>query len=290
MTQPELEPYTAYISQESPANSWALKTVTPIRSLPINLAEMALYPGFMQEEAKNGYYAPVLLKFGGGADRHYPTPVSTLLLTDDPRGGLVDVASPITCYTSRNSLLNVPGNTTNFYSSRWCPMYYNCDSNCVMFTGLSEQTTLTLRVRFILERFPSDSEGQILVIATPSACYDPVALEIYSRAAQMLRAGVPFTENPAGEWWRSMLTSLGKVAAPLIKNLPIPFANTIGNGIQAALPLLENGNNRVKKKKPVVKAIAPPPRVRAKPAKNLVTNNQGRIPATQNVGKKKMRK
>jgi len=214
MVQPDSEPYTSYIAITAPPGGWSVKTVTPVRALPKNIAEMALYPGFAQHEAGEGYYAPVLLKFN--RHRHFPVPQTTLLLDDDPEGGPFDVTKPIVCHTTGLAPLVIPGNATTFYSSRDLPLYYDCDSNVVVFSGLSDETTLTLRVRYICERFPNDAEKQMLVIATPSAVYDPVALEIYSRAAQRLPAGVPFSENPAGEWWVKMLETIAEVATPFL--------------------------------------------------------------------------
>lgn len=287
MVQPEVEPYMAYIAMTG--NVWSTKTMTPMRTLPKNLKEMALYPGFAQDEAKNGYYAPVLLKFG--KERHFPVPTSVCLMDDDPSAGPVDTVTPIACYTSTNTLFNVPGNTTNFYTNRSQPLYYGCDSNTIMFTGLSEQTTLTLRVRWIMERFPSDAEGQILVIATPSATYDPAVLEIYSKAVQMLPAGVPFTENPGGEWWRTMLTEIGKVAAPLVKQLPIPFAQGLGRAIETGVDLLGDVETNKKLAADVRKANKAKAAVNKipAPAKNVGSNQQGRIPPGPGPKKKKKR-
>lgn len=238
MVQPENEPFTAYISISSPPNAWSLKSMTPMRTLPKNLTEMALYPGYAQEEAKDGYYAPVAMKFG--KNRHYPVPTCPLVLDDDPSAGENSILSPITCYSGQLSGVVIPGNTGTFYTHRQAPLYYGCDSNVVMFTGLSDQTTLTLRVRFIMERFPSDAEGQILVIANDSAVYDPCALEIYSRVVQALPAGTPFTDNPSGEWWMKMLSEIGKVAAPMLKMIPHPLAQGLSAAIDIGMPVLNN--------------------------------------------------
>lgn len=243
MPQPDPEVYESYVALTNPANSWASKAVTPMRTLPKNLAEMAKYPGFAQDEAKNGYYAPVLLKLNKA--KHYPLPISVLLMDDDPQAGTFTPASPITCYSSQSTPLVVPGNTTSFNVNSQLPLLTDVDSNVVFFTGLSDATTLTLRVRYLLERFPSDAEEQILAIATPSAPYDPEVLQLYSKAVQMLPAGVPFTENPSGEWWKSMLTEIGKVASPLLKLLPHPLAQGGARAIDAGILML--GEDKVNK-------------------------------------------
>jgi hypothetical protein len=216
MVQPDTETYTAYISMETPANAWAIKSMNSIRTVPKNLSEMTLYPSLVQDEAATGYYAPVNVKWNH--NKRYPTSAGVLLMTEDPHGGFQN--EDILCYSSAMTAYIPAGTTTTFYSNRTNPVWAPQDSNVVMFTGLSDSTTLNLRVRWICERFPSDSEPQMLVIATPSAPYDPVALEIYSKIVQEMKAGVPFSENPKGEWWATMLGSIGRAIAPMVSMLP----------------------------------------------------------------------
>lgn len=297
MVQPELHQYTGYISFSTPPNLSCIQNLVPVRTLPKNLAELALYPGFMQEEAKHGYYAPVLLK--PGKENNFPTPCSVLLMDDDPSAGKFPVASPIPCFTNQVSAQSVPGNTTVFYTSLDHPIFVGVDSNVVFFTGLSDQTTLTLRVRYILERFPSDAEEEILVIATPSASYDPTVLELYSKAVQALPAGCRFTDNPSGEWWKNMLTEIGKVASPLLKMLPHPLAQGLARAVDAGTLLLGEGDenrrlanearkaNQAKRK---AEAAANQANQIAKAAKPITSNNRGVIAGTNAQNKKKNKK
>jgi hypothetical protein len=307
MTQPEVEPYVSYVALTTPVNAWTIKGLSPIRTLPKNLTEMALYPGYAQEEAKDGYYAPVALKFG--KNRNYPVPLTPILLDDDVSAGPQNPLTPIACYSAQVGAVTVPGNASQFFTTNIQPLFYGCDSNVVMFTGLSESTTLTLRVRYILERFPSDAEGQILVIATPSADYDPCALEIYSRVVQRLPSGTPFTDNPSGEWWQRMLSEIGKVAAPMIKMIPHPLAQGLGAAIDMALPALNNNvanqkaakdlrkaNKEIKAAKQLVQASRAP-QIRRQPNNggNIPRNpgpnrNFGGVPASTRKGKGTLKK
>lgn len=279
MTQPDTEPYTCYVALSNPANTWATKNVTPIRTLPKNLQEMALYPGFAQTEAAEGYYAPVLLKFG--RQRHYPIPNTTILMDDDPTAGPQNIATPIRIFSSFQDSVVIPGNTTNFYTSNQLPLYYDCDSNTIVFSGLSDQTTLTLRVRFICERFPSDAEKQMLVIATPSAVYDPVALEIYSRAVQALPAGVPFSENPEGEWWLKMISEIAKAASPFLRWVH-PGLGVLAEGVGAVTGSVATRARDSRKKKAAKAGTVAPS------AKPVVPKGANTVaPATARVAKPK---
>jgi hypothetical protein len=234
MSQPDTDDFAGYVSQTTPPNSWSFRSLRPFREPPKNLSEMSNYPGFAQTEAREGYYAPVIIKVNG-ANKNYPITKGLLTLSEDPEGGPIDPAG-IDCHSSQVSSFLAPGNTTPFFSSRVNPLHANIDSNVVMFTGLSDPTTLTLRVRFICERFPNDSEKQMLVIATPTAPYDPVAIELYTRAISQIPSGVPFSENPAGEWWMKMISEIADLAAPLLSAIhPVigSGAKLIGSGADA---------------------------------------------------------
>jgi hypothetical protein len=231
MSQPDTDDFAGYVSMTTPVNAWSFRNLRPFREPPKNLAEMSNYPGFAQTEAREGYYAPVIIKVNAN-NRNYPITKGLLTLSEDPEGGAIPVTG-IPCHSSQNAPFLVPGNTTPFYSSRNNPIFVDTDSNVVMFTGLSDATTLTLRVRFICERFPNDSEKQMLVIATPTAPYDPVAIELYTRAISQMPSGVPFSENPAGEWWLKMINEVASLAAPLLSSIhPLAGAGArlIGNG------------------------------------------------------------
>jgi len=250
MSQPDLEPFSSYVAMTTPANAWGVKTLTPVRTAPKNLSEMALYPGFAQDLAETGYYGPVLMK--PARNNSFPVSISTLLLDEDPSGGAVDTANPPVCYSGHIAPFVVAGNSTSFMSSRQNPLHAPSDTNVVIFTGLSDETTLTVRARFIIERFPSDSEGELLALATPTAPYDPVALEIYSRVIRELPAGVPFGENPAGEWWAKMLGSIASIVGPMVAALPHPGFKAAGLAITtggAALSSYADSHGEKRKEK-----------------------------------------
>lgn len=103
-----------------------------------------------------------------------------------------------------------------------------------MFTGLSPETTLTVKVRVYIERAPTPSEADLAVLASPSAGYDVKALELYAAAVNMLPPAVKVGENAKGDWWRAILSVLKTAAGPigLALNPFIPGASILGAGIQ----------------------------------------------------------
>ena len=99
-SQPDAESSTVYIGVSTPANQWYQTSTVSMRTLPKNLKEMALYPGFAQTEAKEGYYGPVLLHLDSANRRNYPQVSTTLLFDDDPKFGSQVGVPDILCYTT----------------------------------------------------------------------------------------------------------------------------------------------------------------------------------------------
>jgi hypothetical protein len=86
------------------------------------------------------------------------------------------------------------------------------DISGAYFSGLSQQTTLVINCRWLIERCPNPDEFELVVLATPSPCYDAIALEMYSQAMSNLPPGVPVDENPLGEWFQKVLDRVAQWA------------------------------------------------------------------------------
>jgi hypothetical protein len=90
------------------------------------------------------------------------------------------------------------------------------------FTGLSAETTLTITFRTIVEYFPN-VESTILPLASPSSTYEPKVLEQYSRIITEAPYAVPVGMNSAGDYFRRIMSIVGKVA-PMAAPLLGPYA------------------------------------------------------------------
>jgi hypothetical protein len=119
------------------------------------------------------------------------------------------------------------------YYADW---YLPFDTSGVHFTGLSYTTTLTVNVRWLIERIPGPNEADLVVLATPSASYDSLALELYTRCVNDMPPGVMLSENPLGEWFRDALSKVSDWAPKVGNALGtfIPGASIIGNGVGMA--------------------------------------------------------
>lgn len=109
------------------------------------------------------------------------------------------------------------------------------DITGAFFTGLSPQTTLTIKLRLYVERAPGFSLPDLAPLATPSAGYDTRALELYAQVINSLPAAVKVNENAAGDWWRAVTSVLSHVAGPLgvALNSFVPGAGIVGSAVQS---------------------------------------------------------
>lgn len=129
-----------------------------------------------------------------------------------------------------------------------CPF----DISGVHFTGLSFTTTLTVNVRWIVERCPSQNETDLVVMATPSAPYDSLALELYCHCLRQMPPGVMLKENPLGEWFRAAISkvanSIPKVLQGVSTVAPIAgsLLNTFVPGAGIAGTLVGNAAGELK--------------------------------------------
>jgi hypothetical protein len=100
-----------------------------------------------------------------------------------------------------------------------------------IFTGLSATSTLTLTVNYYLESFPGPAEPGILVLATPSAQYDPVALELFSHCLGTLPVGVPAGDNIMGSWFSDAVNAASTYLGPIASAMGY---NGIAKGLKVA--------------------------------------------------------
>lgn len=106
------------------------------------------------------------------------------------------------------------------------------DCHGCVFSGLLNQSTLQVTVRYYVERIPSTTEPDLLVLTRPPTPYDPVAVELYARVLARLPVGCTVKENPLGEWFDDVLSTVAEFA-PKIGEVFGPLGKTLGTGIGA---------------------------------------------------------
>jgi len=140
--------------------------------------------------------------------------------------------------------------------------FHPFDLSGAHFTGLSNTTTLTVTIRWIVERLVGPAEKDLVVLATPSAAYDPLALELYTRCLHNMPPGVMLKENALGDWFRSALSAAGEylpiVGAAL--NTSLPGAGAVGNALgvlaRSGANLIPKAPAPAKKKKAAARSTA----------------------------------
>lgn len=115
------------------------------------------------------------------------------------------------------------------------PVRSNIGVSITAFTGLTDQTTLTLSSMIFVETAPQLDMSEI-ALATPTADYDPKVLALYKNLHANLPTAVPVGMNPKGEWWAMVLDQLGTV---------IKGSSTMLSGVPTYGPLLAAGAGAV---------------------------------------------
>lgn len=104
------------------------------------------------------------------------------------------------------------------------------DTHGCVFSGLNAQSTLQVTVKYFVERIPSVTEPDLLVLTRPPSPYDSTALELYARTIAQLPVGCMVKENPLGEWFDDVLSTVAEFA-PAIGTVFGPLGKTLGTGI-----------------------------------------------------------
>lgn len=97
-------------------------------------------------------------------------------------------------------------------------------------TGLSPETTLFVTWRVGIERLPAAFNPTFLALAQPSACYDPVAQQLYAAVCCIMPPGCPQGYNDAGKWFRMIKDAAGKVLPSIAPYIPMVSKMLVATG------------------------------------------------------------
>lgn len=202
-----------------------------ISSPPHNTKEAMLIPGTRQWRAEDGSYQVVSIL---GQDNppvlvSYTQPILLLTAEADSPHGSANNASIPTVYNQ--STLAVPNPMTGPGDIIYPPfLIYPIHQTGAIYTGLSPETTLSITWNTYVETFPTIAEPDILVLATPSAVYDPLALQMYSNALLTLPVGVPSDWNGFGDWFADVVATVTDFLTPGALALGMPAIAAVSAG------------------------------------------------------------
>lgn len=223
--------YVLYVGPSTGATSTEFQGSIDTHSfndVPSSLSEALLLSGTRQWEAKDGaMLVPTLVDDSIPVQRRsnilpvcVKSQVATTTFTNQAGQSFpvtpcnLPVASAINMTTPLNLRVMVPTIPDK---------YMNFNSSGAYFTGLSYETSLVVNLIMYIERFPSASELDLVVLANPSPPHDPVAKLLYSEMTRSMPIGVKVRDNASGDWFFELVSGVSKVLAPGLSLLGGPW-------------------------------------------------------------------
>lgn len=223
------------------------------RGPPATQTAAMLLPDSRQWRGVEGAYV-VLTQ--GGMDNPFVQPSSRLRIFEGKDSQSVSDNSSTFSALSSNAVITSTTNATYNYYANNTPTPFHT-SGCLM--SLPANSEITVNVRIVMERAPTLSEPDLVVLMRPSPAYDELAWRFYSEAARNMPPGVPLNENFTGEWFRNVAATIKKTAVnalPVVKHVAraaLPLAGPKGMAVSALINRLENKKKTPSKKSPTKK-------------------------------------
>jgi len=212
-----------------------LDTVTTSQ-VPINPGGALLLEGSKQWKAKEGCYVVSSLNSSVVPTGNAAAVVAMRLDPTDPAfvTGVTDYI--VTAPASGGGIPIPPTTPTVFIQPIAAPSTEVTKFNYsgAYFEGLSNSTTLTLNAVYIIEKFPTQLDTDLVVLATPSARYDPQALDLYSEIIRSMPVGVPQRMNGLGDWFAEAVSTASDFIAPVLSAIPLPMAQLASKAVSTA--------------------------------------------------------
>jgi len=221
---------------------------TQVQKWPDSLDAAMYLDGTRQWEAKDGVYSVV--SFQSSENPATLSTYSQLLINNSSNTFDTPLTtSYVPCYLGNVDAANpINGFPLGIGSTQWIPM----DSKGVIISGLNVNSQFTITANIFMETFP-EVYDPLVTLARPSCEYDPIALEIISRAMKNLPVAVPVAENGLGDWIADVVAEIGPWVEAAAGYLMPPLAPIA----HAATAL---ANNSIKKRKQTTKkAVVPAP-------------------------------
>jgi len=244
---PQFDNIDSYCSQMAIQNGasmgesfgpWSLK---PIAACPTTEAALLKFQGSKQWNAKEGCYAIVPINWVDYTESPHPT---APILFQDSLQVLGGVNVP--AFTPLRSTTTVGG--ANYGSFPRAINYLNCDSQCIMLTGLDPKTELTIRYQFWGQTEPKSNVVQLRA-AKPPVPWNQDFYEFATKMKGQAPTSTFFTNNPSGEWWKTILSTAADIAPSILSMIPHPAARALAPIAAMAAPMLKEAANTSKAKR-----------------------------------------
>jgi len=223
---------------------------------PATETEATLIPNTITGLAKDGCYVVARMNTmfpqiydSNGQTFIFRTPSQTCGLVYQSGGpGVATVVTPSLGPQIPSLSLTMNGGASFLMPTSYSTAISQFDMCGAQFMGLSDSDVLTITVKFIITRYPTERQPEILVMGKAAPEFDPVALQWYSYHVSRLPTGVPVKDNALGDWFRSVV---GKVAGfvkpiiPMATNV-LSMAGPKGKAAAALLSSLSSEKRKVK--------------------------------------------
>lgn len=234
--EPQIQPstWTIFGSQTGTGAANVVQSVQEYTCPPLNSESAMLLSGTRQWQASEGAYqvVPHVGQDNPPTVVSYIQPVVHVTETGEELALYAPGANaPVASLNTDQVLVPIPFvgvGTAGFYGQAF--KLYPIHMTGLMFTGLSPQTTITLTQNVYLETFPAVSDKAIMVLATPSSEYDPIALQLYSNALMTLPVAVPADWNGFGDWFAEVVSSISSFLTPGALALGMPGVAAVSAG------------------------------------------------------------
>jgi len=250
---------------------------------PISSGNALLLPYSRQWDAKEGAYVVGAFNSNELAP-HNSNPVIPIIL--DPYGSQNGTRTSSITWTSYPQQFTTSSTGT---APQYCAApidFVDIDQSGAYFTGLAPQSSLLINYNIYLERFPSNEDLDLVVLAKPAPERDDVALKFYSHASDQLPVGVPVKENGLGDWFKDVIGTASDYIAPVLSAVPHPGAQGIGMLIKGTNALVNK--DRVPQMPPsnarmIPQQISYPTRSPAQYAKSHATKARNEMVRAKNL-------
>jgi len=163
-----------------------------------------------------------------------------------------------TQYTTalQNSVVPSTGSGPTSFTSTPQAFWTEFDTSGAWYTGLSASTTLTINWNVYIERFPTQLDVDLCLLARPSPTYDVKALEFISVCSRMLPPGVMVSDNGTGDWFADLIQTGAEYVAPLLKMVPHPYAQGISTALTAGGSMVNAFRSKPKAERAAINNVA----------------------------------
>jgi len=202
----------SWTQMNTPVRFGAL-TGTEYRYPPVDTASAMLIPGTTTRNSEEGSY--MVGTFHTNENPPY-APCATMPMIMPPN--FDESTSPTTAQlifpAVQQTAAQFPAIGNFIMTAPMCQLfpYHMCG---IKITNANPLSSYNLTMKVYIERFPSLAELTEITIATPSAEYDAMALNIYSHAMSRMPVDVPVRMNPLGEWFQDLIETIGDWLSPL---------------------------------------------------------------------------